>query len=87
MGVKFRRQPSIGVYIVDFCPAQRLIIEVDGSQHGEKNAELYDKVRTDYLQRLGYTVLRFWNNEINANLEGVLTTIEEALHTATSNLS
>ncbi len=84
MGAKFRRQHSIGVYIVDFCCSpQKLIVEIDGSQHSEEKAELYDNVRTDYLEKLGYTVLRFWNNEINVNLEGVLMKIEEILNHTT----
>ena len=78
LGFKFRRQHSIGTYIVDFCcPSARLIIELDGSQHAEEKAEIYDETRTDYLRKLGYTILRFWNNEINANLESVLIHIEE----------
>ena len=69
LGAKFRRQHSIGKYIVDFCcPVRRLIVEIDGSQHGEEDAERYDTKRTQYLQDLGYTVLRFWNNEVNTNL-------------------
>ena len=81
LGVKFRRQHSIGKYIVDFCcPAKKVIVELDGSQHCEKMAELYDTARTNYLQKLGYTVLRFWNNEINVNLESVLMNITDALH-------
>ena len=84
MGVKFRRQHSIGMYIVDFCcPGKKLIIELDGFQHSDERDELYDKVRTSYLQRLGYTVIRFWNNEINVNLEGVLLEIETTLNHTT----
>ena len=81
-GCKFRRQHGIGTYIVDFCCSERkLVVELDGYQHGEKTTERYDEVRTLYLQRLGYRVLRFWNDEINVNLEGVLQKITEALHT------
>ena len=80
IGVKFRRQHSIGMYIVDFyCPIKRLIVELDGYQHGEERVEAYDEARTDYLRKLGYTVLRFWNNEINTNLAGVLNKIEEVI--------
>lgn len=80
LGCKFRRQHSIGRYIVDFCcPQHRLIIEIDGSQHGETTAEQYDQERTDYLNSLQYMVLRFWNNEINVNLQGVLLKIEDFL--------
>jgi very-short-patch-repair endonuclease len=59
MGAKFRRQHGIGVYIVDFyCPEKKLIVELDGYQHGEERVETYDEARTNYLQKLGYTVLR-----------------------------
>ena len=86
LGCKFRRQHSIGKYIVDFCcPERKLIVELDGSQHGEESAERYDRLRTEYLQKLGYSVLRFWNNEVNGNLEGVLDRIlEELNHTTPS---
>src|SRR3989338_7540879 len=82
LGCNFRRQHSIGKYIVDFCCAERrLIVELDGSQHGEESAERYDRLRTEYLERLDYSVLRFWNSEVNVNLDGVLMTIQEALVT------
>lgn len=74
LGVKFRRQHGIGDYIVDFyCPAKKLVIELDGSQHME-NQE-YDAIRTNFLNAQGIKVLRFWNNEVMANMEGVLQTI------------
>ncbi len=81
-GLKFRRQQPIGPYIADFtCQSKRLIIEIDGGQHNEsKNIEYYEK-RTEYLQKTGYTVLRFWNNEISQNIEGV---IEKIIETANS---
>src|SRR3989344_548172 len=61
LGNKFRRQHSIGNFIVDFyCPKTKLIVEIDGSQHQEN--ERYDAKRTEYLTNLGYRVLRFWNN-------------------------
>ena len=68
-GLKFRRQVPIGAYIVDFyCHECRLVLELDGSQH---LAQLeYDDIRTCFLQ--GIRVLRFWNNEILSNIEGVL---------------
>ena len=76
---KFRRQHSVGWYIVDFyCPEKRLAIEIDGSQHVE-NKE-YDKMRTEYLNELGITVLRFWDNEVNKNLEGVMLKITTTLN-------
>jgi len=74
--VHFRRQHAIGPYIVDFCaPRQKLIVEVDGSQHLFQQA--YDAERTAYLEAKGYRVLRFWNHEVMENLEGVLLRIME----------
>jgi very-short-patch-repair endonuclease len=72
MGLGFRRQMPIAGYIVDFaCPDHRLIVEVDGSQHGHDNDVLYDRVRTARLQADGWMVLRFWNDEILRNINGV----------------
>lgn len=77
-GFRFRRQAPIGAYVVDFfCPAANLIIELDGGHHVDR-AEA-DRRRTDYLTRAGYRVLRFWNNELNENEQGVLTIIAQAL--------
>ena len=71
MGLKFKRQKPMGRYIVDFvCVEQRLIIEIDGGQHAEQMA--YDQHRDAWLRSQGYTVLRFWNNEVMQQLEGVL---------------
>lgn len=78
MGCKFQRQHSIGPYITDFyCPAKKLVIELDGKQH-EENRE-YDLERTRFLEMSGYKVLRFWNHEANTNIAGVLTRIRECL--------
>ena len=77
-GHRFRRQHPIGRYIADFvCIEQKLVIELDGSQHQEQLD--YDKKRTDFLQSQGWLVLRYWNNDILNNLDGVLTTIAENL--------
>jgi very-short-patch-repair endonuclease len=71
LGCKFKRQYSVGPYVLDFyCPTKKLAIEIDGSQHLE-NKE-YDQERTDYLSVLEIKVLRFWNNEINTNINGVV---------------
>lgn len=79
-GLKFKRQYSLGKYVVDFiCLERKLIIELDGCQHKEENQERYDKERTQFLENLGFRVLRFWNNEINNNLNGVFLKIEEFL--------
>ncbi|TAA39604.1 endonuclease domain-containing protein [Corallincola spongiicola] len=77
-GCKFRRQVPLGSYIVDFvCLERHLIVELDGSQHiSQAN---YDEVRTAYLQRLGFHVIRFWNNEVIENLQGVLEVINAQL--------
>ena len=78
LGVNFRRQHAIGNYIPDFCsPKAKLIIELDGSQHLEQ--EEYDKERTKYLESQGYKVIRFWNNDIMNNIEGVILAIMYAL--------
>ena len=77
-GVKFRRQHPIGPFIVDFCCVERgLVVELDGSQHAERNAA--DERRTRLIERSGYRVLRFWDNEVLINLYGVLERISEAL--------
>jgi very-short-patch-repair endonuclease len=74
-GVKFRRQQPIETYIVDFVSFdKRIVIELDGGQHAE-NTE-YDEYRDACLRRNGFIVLRFWNNEIFENIEGVLEVIK-----------
>lgn len=71
---KFRRQHPIGRRIADFaCPERKLVIELDGGQHGDR--EFVDLVRSDELARYGYRVIRFWNTDVLENLEGVLETI------------
>ena len=83
-GYKFHRQYALERYIVDFvCREHRLVVEVDGGQHGRDNAA--DAVRSAWLGERGFRVLRFWNNEVMENLEGVLTTIAAALGTAAPN--
>ena len=73
-GHKFYRQYSVGNFILDFfCPALGLAIEVDGGQHAERID--YDHERTEYLKSNNITVLRFWNNDVMNNLDGVLTEI------------
>ncbi len=79
-GYKFKRQVLIGNYIVDFlCPEAHLIVEVDGGQHNtDLNIEL-DAQRTFYLEKEGFRVLRFWNNEVLENIEGVCQRLREVL--------
>lgn len=80
LGFKFRRQyPINDKYIADFvCLEKKLIIELDGSQHVENKQDI---IRTEYLQELGFSVLRFWNTEIDNNLMGCLEVIKAALTT------
>jgi very-short-patch-repair endonuclease len=76
----FRRQATIGSHIVDFCcHTNRLVIEVDGESHAEDRQIIADTRRTEYLQARGYRVLRFWNNDVLSNVEGVMTVIANAL--------
>jgi very-short-patch-repair endonuclease len=80
-GTHFRRQMPLGKFVVDFaCPAARLIVEVDGSQHGESEARVRDQQRTEWLEAEGYRILRFWNNEISQNILGVMDVIYAALY-------
>ena len=75
-GHKFRRQQSIGKYIVDFyCPKVRLAIELDGNQHNEENKSRSDNERTNYLNHQGITVIRFWNHEVLNNIDDVTNAI------------
>ncbi len=77
-GVSFRRQHAIGNYIPDFVSIKKkLIIELDGSQHLEQ-AE-YDAERSKYFESLGYKVIRFWNNQVENDINGVIRAIEFAL--------
>jgi very-short-patch-repair endonuclease len=74
---KFVRQQPIGRYVVDFvCRERRLVIEVDGGQHAESHRDL---VRDQWLRDHKYRILRFWNNDVMSNMDGVLATIAEAL--------
>ena len=76
-GLHFRRQYAIGQYIADFCaPRNKLVVELDGSQHLAQ--EEYDEERTRYLKARGYRVIRFWNDEVMNNIEGVMVCIMNA---------
>jgi very-short-patch-repair endonuclease len=76
----FRRQTPIGPYYADFaCHRRRLIIEVDGSGHAEDRQSTIDAERTAFLESRGYRVLRFWNNEVLQQIDGVMSAIFEAL--------
>jgi very-short-patch-repair endonuclease len=84
-GSHFRRQATIGSYFADFaCHEKRLIVELDGGQHNEPEGLEADKKRAAFLESRGYRVLRFWNNDVLGNIEGVMTMIVEALSDRTS---
>lgn len=72
MGLGFRRQFPIGRYIADFtCPEKKIIVEVDGSQHAEEKQSAADAIRSAELEKDGWTVLRFWNDDILRDIDGV----------------
>jgi very-short-patch-repair endonuclease len=78
-GVKFRRQQPLGPYVADFCSFQnKVIIELDGGQHALTNEK--DAKRTAYLKQSGFQVIRFWDNEVLNNIEGVLEDIWQNLN-------
>ena len=75
-GVSFKRQAPVAPYIVDFvCLQARLIVEIDGGQHGSET----DAARDAWLSKQGFRVLRFWNNDVHSNIEGVMQTNVDAL--------
>ncbi len=76
-GLKFRRQYGIGEYIADFyCPALRLVVELDGGQHYSEEGSAYDRLRAEYMAAMGIRTVRFPNNEVLKNLTGVLAELE-----------
>jgi very-short-patch-repair endonuclease len=80
-GRKFRRQHSVGLFVLDFySPVEKVAIELDGAAHDHDAAQLADTARDLYLASLGIMVLRFENREVMENLEGVLLRIEEQFH-------
>ena len=79
--VQFKRQYSVGPYFVDFyCYKARLVVELDGSQHCEPQAMEYDKIRTDYLQKQGFFVLRFSNLDVLTQFRAVCETIDAVVN-------
>src|SRR5262249_15624329 len=81
-GWKFRRQVPIDRYVVDFvCADARVIVELDGGQHAERTEQ--DRARTAVLEAMGYLVLRFWDNDVLSNTDGVVETILKTLHQQT----
>ena len=84
-GRKFRRQHSIGAFVVDFyCSAEKLAIELDGIYHYEPDQAKYDAQRTEYLNNLGVKVLRFENKLVFQNLQGVLDAIKDSFKEETT---
>ncbi|MCX6751513.1 MAG: endonuclease domain-containing protein [Candidatus Nomurabacteria bacterium] len=82
LGFKFRRQHSIGGYIVDFyCPSKKLVVEIDGKEHSKKENKEYDKIRTDYFAGLDIKVIRFSNLEIATGTQKVVEKIKSELTT------
>ncbi len=80
LGVKFRRQHSIGEYIADFyCTKLKLVIEIDGESHFNDEAIEYDSIRTNFFKSLGIEVIRFNNDEVMTNIEGVFEIIQKIL--------
>ena len=79
-GLRFRRQHPLGPYIVDFvCLERRLVVEVDGGQHGEADQIAHDMRRTRWLENEGYRVVRAWTTEVFENLNGVVESIRAEL--------
>jgi very-short-patch-repair endonuclease len=80
-GAKFRFQSPVGPYVADFlCSDAMLIVELDGGQHGTEIEK--DAARTKWIEAAGYSVIRFWNNDVLANTEGVLEVIRPAVRNA-----
>jgi very-short-patch-repair endonuclease len=84
LGFHFRRQAPIGRYIVDFVAfGSRIVVEIDGGQHGLPQGAQTDKQRDAFLRSQGFNVLRYWNSDVDQNLEGVMESIFSALQTPT----
>ena len=80
-GKKFRRQHPVGQYIIDFyCHELKLAIELDGGQHNEETTKIYDAKRSNYLEKQGIRIIRFWNNDVLQNIDVVLEAIWQAVH-------
>ena len=80
-GHKFNRQVPIGIYIADFvCRDKKIIVELDGAQHYNNEEQIqHDLIRDNYLKNLGYTIIRFYDNDIIENIYGVLEKIKQYL--------
>ncbi|TWS96183.1 endonuclease domain-containing protein [Reyranella sp. CPCC 100927] len=84
-GYRFRRQVPIGTYVADFaCLERSLVVELDGSQHADREVA-HDRTRDDYLERRGFRVLRFWNNDVSHRLDDVIEIIWSELEVPSPN--
>jgi very-short-patch-repair endonuclease len=80
LGMQVRRQLPIGPYIADFaCPAAHLVIEVDGATHSTDAERAHDERRRVFIEAQGWSIIRFWNEEVYANEDGVIATIMDAV--------
>jgi very-short-patch-repair endonuclease len=80
LGVRFRRQCPIGLYVADFaCHDPKLIIELDGGQHSEPDRKEYDERRTQWLQSQSFEIMRFWNFQVNQEFEAVVEAIYQRI--------
>ena len=80
LGYKFRRQYSVGTYVIDFyCPTLKLAVEIDGHSHFERDAAANDKRRQAFIESFGVQFLRFTNDEVSKNMDGVLETVKHAV--------
>ncbi|MBI5962726.1 MAG: endonuclease domain-containing protein [Chloroflexi bacterium] len=83
---KFRRQHPIDFFIIDFyCAEAKLLIEIDGASHLEKEQQEYDQARTEYLEAIGYKVIRFTNDDVRYNIHAVVTGIMEEVESRINN--
>ncbi len=79
-GTYFRRQVPLGPYFADFCCLTlKLVVELDGDQHGQPDAIAHDEARTAFLQKQGFRVLRFWNHQVSREMDSVLDTIRAVI--------
>jgi len=86
LGYRFFRQYSAGPYILDFyCPKLRLAIELDGWHHKKEESKIYDAERNAYLQKLNIETIRFWNDDMRKNTEGVLRKIKNKMELQKNN--
>ena len=87
LGMKFRRQHGIGRYIADFyCSEHKLVVELDGDSHDTLEAQVYDAERNMFMQEIGLAVLRFTNQDVFTNIEGILERIQEQVKSKTPTL-